>query len=449
MAPPILAAEQINCGPDWTDARDSGDRWISLQTPVGEYSIAPILARLPLEQWPDVLVCLADSSRRNLPRDLKSFHGPKVLLLADTHHLQAPLTTLMRYAAAERFDRIVFLYGRHHAPLFAAAGFQNLFWFPGLTFPHRDAAVRAAISGAKAQPRIMFVGQSGKFHPRRARLLAEIGDAGLPVLVQQAPQVRALRCYAESAVGFNCSLNGDLNLRCFEIMASGALLLTDELGAGAGMAELREHGCDFLTFRSPGEMIDLAAQALRSPEEARRRGAAGRAWFESTLNESRRLSVFRALAMEGIAPQDFPLFSAGAAPLSFSSQRDLLGQTMLYEAVQELHRTKERVWVQVTSCVPESFRSLCATLPRVVLAEPDSVVPPDLLVTSVAALVEAPNPTATSVWCYDAVPQQFADLAVVMEAAGFVPASEKVAVYRRKSPAATPPVSAGAPAERF
>src|ERR1700759_2256297 len=142
MAPPRLGAQQVTGGPDWKEQQDGDGGWATMASPVGPYDVAPLLARLPPEQQPDVLVCLVDASRRNLPRNVGAFRGPKVLLVADTHHLGAPISTMLRYAAGEPYDRLVFLYDRHHAAIFHAAGFRNLFWFPGLTFPHDDAFVR-------------------------------------------------------------------------------------------------------------------------------------------------------------------------------------------------------------------------------------------------------------------------------------------------------------------
>ena len=141
MAPPQLGDEQVNCGPHWKDDVDPDGHCRSLATPVGPYDLAAVAAKLPPGQQPDAVVCLVDASWRNLPRNLAAFKCPRVLLVADTHHLNSPLIGMIRYLAAEPYDRVVFLYDRHHAGLFRSVGFHNLYWFPGLTFPHGDAAV--------------------------------------------------------------------------------------------------------------------------------------------------------------------------------------------------------------------------------------------------------------------------------------------------------------------
>ncbi len=129
MAPPRLAAEQVNCGPDWLDD-DIGGYVTARNTPVGEFDLAAIAAALPADQQPDAVVCLVDASWRAMPRNLRAFRCPKVLLIADTHHLNAPITGMIRYAQSEPFDRVVVLYDRHHWNFFKAAGLKSLYWFP-------------------------------------------------------------------------------------------------------------------------------------------------------------------------------------------------------------------------------------------------------------------------------------------------------------------------------
>jgi hypothetical protein len=52
---------------------------------------------------------------------------------------------------------------------------------------------------------------------------------------------------AESKIGLNISIREDLNMRFFEVLASGALLVTQKIGAG--MDELFEEGTHFVTHR--------------------------------------------------------------------------------------------------------------------------------------------------------------------------------------------------------
>lgn len=364
MAPPRLGEEQINCGPDWTD-RSVGGHVLSLGTPLGEYDVAAVVAQLPADQQPDAVVCLVDASWRSTPRNLKALRCPKVLLVADTHHLNTPIAGMVRYAQAEPFDRIVLLYDRHHCEFFHAVGLRQLFWFPGLTFPHGDAAVAAARAGPARTPEIAFVGQTGICHPRRTRMLSHLLSQQLPLAIKAVTQRESLGFYGRSAVGFNASLNGDLNLRIFEIMASGAMLLTDELGQGSGLGDLWRNGRELVTYASPAEMVERARHALAHPDEARAIGEAGARWFDTHFNEDGRRKAFQRIVTDGTPHPAFTLpvpsgFSTGG--LAAVTQARL---TSGYEYVQELHRNLDRVVVALDEDVPEDFARLCATLPRI------------------------------------------------------------------------------------
>lgn len=364
MAPPRLAAEQVNCGPDWLDA-DIGGYVTARNTPVGEFDLAALAAALPADQQPDAVVCLVDASWRSLPRNLRAFRCPKVLLIADTHHLNAPITGMIRYAQSEPFDRIVVLYDRHHWNFFKAAGLKSLYWFPGLTFPHDDQAVAAARQSSPRDAHIAFVGQTGICHPRRIQLLSQLNAHNLPLVAKAVSQRQGLAFYGSSLVGFNSSLNGDLNLRMFETLASGAMLLTDALAPSAGLSEIWQPGRDLVTYATSAELIEKARHALAHPEEARAIGAAGARWFDQYFSAQARRLAFEQLVVDGIAPIVFSSSPANSSAVPVLkpdlTQRLILG----YEYVQELHRSLDRVVIGLDDSVPEEFAEHCATLPRV------------------------------------------------------------------------------------
>jgi glycosyltransferase involved in cell wall biosynthesis len=445
MAPPQLADEQIVAGPDWPDAQTPEGKWLSLRTPVGEYDLATVLARIPSEQQPDAVVSLVDASWRSQPSNLASFRGPKALLVADTHHLNSPLIGMFKYAATEPYDRIVFLYDRHHMAFFEAAGFRNLYWFPGLTLPHDDATVRSA-RAKKRESRIAFVGQVGKFHPQRARLVAALKARDLPVDARRLAQHEAPGFYGSSLLAFNASLNGDLNLRVFEILASGAALLTDRLAPSSGLLELFDHGRELITYGSAEELAERAAYALAHPQETTAIGTAGAAWFDEHFNAARRRAAFQDLLLNGTPVPEFAAPARPASQVYFGGDTTQLLQTMMvYEGVQELHRTEENVRVLLTPGVSEDIAEVCATLPRVEVTRGDLFAPADIAIFTrdddiVPGAVQAPR-----VWCCDALPEERSVLNDYFAPVGFTPVSEDVAVLCRVAPV-VPAVPATAPA---
>lgn len=108
LAPLQLSDEQITAGPDWPDAQTLDGRWLSLRTPVGDYNLAELLAKIPAEQRPDAIVSLVDARWRNAPRNFRSFTGLKFLLLADGAGVEPPMADIFRYVGREVFDRVMF-----------------------------------------------------------------------------------------------------------------------------------------------------------------------------------------------------------------------------------------------------------------------------------------------------------------------------------------------------
>lgn len=447
MAPPRLADDQINCGPEWPDAIAPDGRVRSLKTPLGEYDIASVLHRLPADQQPDAVVCLVDASWRNQPRNLAAFAGPKALLIADTHHLQSPVIGMLQYVAGEVYDRIVFLYDRHHVDFFRSAGLENVYWFPGLTFPHGDATVRAARKARRA-PQVAFVGQVGKHHPRRAHLVEAMKLCKVPLALKQLSQKDALAHYGASLLGFNASLNGDLNLRALEILSSGAALITDRLSPESGLTQLWTEGRDILTYSCADELVERIEHALAHPRETEAIGAAGAAWFDTYFNAQRRREDFTALLVDGRQSEAFALPPREATRIFLGGDTDHLLQTlMVYEGVQELHRKQETVRVAIGASVAPDIADIFATLPRVRVEQGGGAHAADIAIFGRDDATTALTSGASRAWCYDAQPEDFSPLADRLAEANFQLVSQDVAVFCQAQPVlpADMPGAAGAP----
>jgi len=442
MMPPTLSDRQVVCGPDWTDRKAPDGRVHSLTTPIGSYDLALIAAKLPRDQQPDVVVCLIDASWRNLPANLGAFTCPKVVLIADTHHMTSPLIGTMRYLVAEPYDRCIVLYDRHHAVFLRAAGFRNLFWLPGLTFPHSDAVVRKARQRGIRKARIAFVGQAGKHHPRRARLLEALAGRKLPFEAKPLRQAEALAFYGDSLLGFNASLNGDLNLRVLEIMAAGGALLTDRLASSAGMESLFADQRELLLYGSAEELVERAEHAMAHPEATKAIGAAGAQWFDLNYGEARRRELFRSVAFDGVAAPEFEFSPSEKTRVFLGGDTDrLLKSLSVYEGIQEIHRNEETVRLQIADEEPAELKEIFGTLPRVTWSQPiDGTA--KLAVFARARLDRGIAFDAPFLWCWDAQPGDFETLAHGLAPAGYALVSKTVALFCKKAePKNSPAVS--------
>ena len=315
-------------------------------SPPGRFDLMPVLESLALPTEYDAVVVASDASGTNQPLNLAAFDCPKVLFVGDTHHLDAPIRKLISYAKECAFDFILCGFNRQHLHWFIEAGFQNVAWLPGLV-PNLS---RPFLKNRRQE--VCFFGQSGKYHPRRNHLLTEIDrlKAFPLVILQGQPEMSADR-YASSAVSLNCSLNGDLNLRVFEILAAGGCLLTDRLSPHAGLELLLTEGKDYIGYDSVEECIEQSRFLLKHEDIALAISRAGYELFNSQMRPEQRARqlldwVFHGRLDPRFRVTDFPRPRIGDRPT-------LTDRIQLYERLQELHRSKLSPTVLFTDDVPD------------------------------------------------------------------------------------------------
>jgi hypothetical protein len=84
------------------------------------------------------------------------------------------------------------------------------------------------------------------------------------------------RIYSASRVVFNRSVRNDVNMRVFEAVACGSLLVTNDLTEN-GQGELFQDGVHLATYREADELLEKVAYYLEHEEEREAIAAAGRA----------------------------------------------------------------------------------------------------------------------------------------------------------------------------
>ena len=188
------------------------------------------------------------------PRGLERVNCPTAIYLIDVHR---HLGFRMRYAP---FFDYIFVAQRDYVQKFRDAGFQQTSWLPLACDPelhgHRDL---------NKQWDVGFVGNiNSSTRSRRLKLLSQfftINDYLKPY-----PKEKIGEIYSQSRIVINSSIDNDLNMRVFEAMASGSLLLTDKIGNG--QSALFENQVHFLEYKDDEEMIQLARYYLDHPEES-------------------------------------------------------------------------------------------------------------------------------------------------------------------------------------
>ena len=105
---------------------------------------------------------------------------------------------------------------------------DNVFWLPLAADPdiHKTHKVNKLFD-------IGFVGSKNpKLHPKRVQLLDMLSKKYDVLAVENIWGENVAKVYNQSKIGFNKSILGDLNMRVFEVMSCGTMLLTDKINNG-------------------------------------------------------------------------------------------------------------------------------------------------------------------------------------------------------------------------
>ncbi len=143
---------------------------------------------------------------------------------------------------------------------------------------------------------VAFVGTDGGV-PRKFYLQA-LRERYPQSLIGPAEHTQLATIYSQARVGFNYSIAEDVNMRIFEVLAAGSLLVTNapchQDLAALGLED-RQH---LVLYHSPQELVDLIDHYLAHPEERRAIAAAGCALVKERHTYVHRLTQLLASVRE-------------------------------------------------------------------------------------------------------------------------------------------------------
>ncbi|MEX2015519.1 MAG: glycosyltransferase [Candidatus Hydrogenedentales bacterium] len=209
----------------------------------------------------DAIFVYVDYGSMRLARGLDAMPCPKAAWFIDTH-----IDATGRIAMAPNFD-CVFLAQRGQVALFRDASIDAE-WLP--------LACDSELHDLPAQERsydVAYVGSLNDADQRRVRLLAGVQERFPNCFLGKAWPEDMARIYAQSKIVVNASVNRDVNMRVFEGLASGALVITDEAD---GLEELFEDGRDLVVYRDDAALPELIARYLADDAARERIARAGR-----------------------------------------------------------------------------------------------------------------------------------------------------------------------------
>lgn len=187
-------------------------------------TLQEVMLELPDGWQPDFYLWI-ETGLSDIPADLNQHDFPKVCYLIDTHinfdrHLEI----------ARNFD-FVFLAQKTYVQPMTKAGVNNVAWLPLACDPeiHGKTEVDKDCD-------VGFVGSISSKLDRRRNLLDRI-QKQFDLNCQRKFMDEMAEHFSKSRIIFNNAINNDLNMRVFEALCSGSLLVTDP-APGSGLEDL-------------------------------------------------------------------------------------------------------------------------------------------------------------------------------------------------------------------
>lgn len=207
----------------------------------------------------DLYLQIDDGLESRIPPELR----PCAWWVIDTH-----LDFAWRLAKARGFD-CVFTAQRDGAERMRREGIASAQWLPLAC----DPGIHSKLKAPKSHD-FCFV---GNIFPGERETLIKLLQKHFPNhFVGRRYFEEMAQTYSASRLVFNRSIRNDVNMRVFEAVACGSLLLTNDLRDN-GQAELFQDGVHLVTYRDPEELLDKARFYLAREGVREKIAAAGHA----------------------------------------------------------------------------------------------------------------------------------------------------------------------------
>lgn len=260
--------------------------------------------KLPLKEQdistcpqPDMVEIIAATAPDNLPNlylwvesvaghrplHIEALPCPKVCYFIDSH-----LNLPMHLEWAKHFD-MVFIAQREYLDEFRRQGTQ-VYWLPLGCDPE--------IHCRTEEQKSFNIGFVGSVEPgsQREKLLAELSNR-IPVHYERCFWDEMVRLFSRSRIVFNNAVRNDLNMRIFEVMSTGTLLLTD-IARNSGQDELFRDGEDYAIYQD-SNIFDIAQFYLDRRELSEKIALRGQHLVHNAHTYAHRMEDLIAVALEG------------------------------------------------------------------------------------------------------------------------------------------------------
>jgi hypothetical protein len=197
--------------------------------------------------------------------DLHKKFSPAAFLAIDTH-LKKPFKKICR--AAKHYD-FLFATQKEGAEFLAKKLRRSVYWMPLACDPdiHKKLDIEKLYD-------VGFVGSYGGKGSLREETLLYVKDKFKNSFIGNADYADMSRIYSASKIGINFSLNNDINMRIFEILSCGAMLLTSKVDDN-GFEELFTEGEHLITYNDKEDLAQKIDYYLGHEDKRKQIAQAG------------------------------------------------------------------------------------------------------------------------------------------------------------------------------
>ena len=214
---------------------------------------------------PDLVLFVEGGTMKLFPIGLERVSCLTAWYGIDTHMDYAKHLTLSR-----AFD-VTFIAQKQYVARLRADGVHQAHWLPLAFAPEllpQDTPTRDLD--------VAYVGSMNQaLHPERHALLTALQQRFPANFIGPASAREMASIYSRAKVIFNKSVNNDVNMRYFEAMGTGAVLVTDP-AQDNGAEELFEEGIHYLTYTDRDSLLRAVESVLRDENWHRRIAEAAR-----------------------------------------------------------------------------------------------------------------------------------------------------------------------------
>jgi spore maturation protein CgeB len=188
--------------------------------------------------------------------DIPEYLHPAAFLVIDTH-IRKPYKKIEKQVSHYDF---IFCAQKEGAEKLKRRRKIDTSWLPLACDPeiHKKIDIKKKFD-------VAFVGTEGK-KSLRSILLRKLREKYPHSFLGTATYTDIAKIYSSSKIGFNYSINNDINMRIFEVMSCGSLLLTNFI-KNNGFEELFEDRKHLVIYRSRKELFKLIDYYLSHEKE--------------------------------------------------------------------------------------------------------------------------------------------------------------------------------------